>query len=220
MLATTVITHLSNSFGWIPPKPPSDIPEWWINSPGVNPIYRSGIQWEQTPYLAREAGEDHIYKVTGTNMYGNNNIKAQQIQLFKNSNYYDIPLVNINGEETTYFIRFTWEDHEDIASTNWDPHVYLYLYNGNTPIKGYYNHYWEGPIDTSEIQHVYLYAGADTYSKTYSNVTSVYNNVLYAAVCCIKTNEVADHFGVAIELDWIEQTYGVHLPSKWLGSAN
>lgn len=191
-----------------PPVPPTPIPDWWINSYGVSPVHSVGGYY---PYLYNYY--NHTYK-----LYGNFHISgtpdiglnALEVPLFRGDNHYDIPLVDGNGDETTFYLRFSWGEYEDLGDEYWNPIASVSLYNGSTFIEGN-SDYWE--LDTEIIQKVYLYAGADTFPAGTSGNNAT---VVYGGFACIGTNDWVYHGGGAIDLNWIWQTYGVRLSDEWL----
>ena len=192
----------------VPPTPPT--PDWWINSPAVSPVHSVGGNY---PYL--NSYYNHTYKLYGL-FQGNPDIgiNAMETEIFRVDSHYDIPLVDANGNETSYYLRFSWGEYEDLGDESWNPIAAISLYNGNTFITGN-SEYWE--LDTEDIQKVYLYAGADTFPyETSENISPV----VYAAFACTSRYGWVYHGGGGIDLDWIEQTYGIHLSSDWLTPRN
>ena len=189
---------------------------WWINSSGVSPVHPVDGNY---PYLYDSDNyydtENHTYKLTG---YFQNNtgtldvgINAfELVELFRGyNNHYDIVLVDSNNDYTSYYLRIEWEDSQNYYEEEWIPQVSISLYYGKTLLARNSNYYY---LETDNIQHAYFYAGADTFPLE----DGMASPVAYAGFACIDTDNWVYHGGGAIDLDWIEQTYGVHLGSPWL----
>lgn len=189
-----------------PPIPPSP-PEWWINSRGVNPVY--SVQG-YAPYISFIRGQQYdIYADFGYNY----NIAPQfcingglEIGQYQDGYSFDIPLYDSYERLSRYKIRYMYGEQQETAR----PQSGVQLYDGETLIDnvGYVKNW---PLQ-GQVYKVLAYAGA--------NVFNGRSNMLYGGLAVLMVNVNngfwLSHLGGAIDLTWLETTYGVHLGSNWL----
>lgn len=202
--------------GVIPPEP---IPDWWINSAEVDPTYAVD---EYRPYI-QEGRYQQCYNIYADFAYAYSQGPqfcingGTEIAQPSDEYTYDIPLYDANENLSSYKIRYVI----GVSSSEPDyrPQSGVLLYNGDTLIDQV------GGVNNWAIDHpiykVLAYAGANKYRGMYG---AAGKKMLYGGLAIIMVNVENGfglvHLGAAIDLDWLETTYGVHLGSEWLTPTN
>ena len=199
----------------IPGPPAPSTPQWWFNSPGESPINDNG--WE--PCLGTY-GWNGYYELTIIHEGSSNiGVNAPEIHSVQDIEAVRIPLVDSNGNETTYHLRFMFADE---LSPYFEDDIGLVLYNGDTVVKD-----WRlGEYGTlNQVSHYYLCIGVDTmdcidYSQGQDPVSK--HNILYA--CIIMEGEdfsqaCVGYYGNAIDLTQLSSR-GLYLSSDWYTPSN
>jgi len=205
------------------PPPPSH-PDWWIDSRGVDPTHsipNSTSYGINRPYVT---GSDQSFNmncnvtVTNTaNPYDLGIDGGENVGIFRSTVNHDIPLYDSNNQLSSYKIRFSYGEYMDSTEEQWEPYASISLYDGDTYIQ-YVGGSGYQETDTYAVRKVIVFAGADTFRNS-NNSTS---HVIYGGFALIldyggiSTQHYVRCSGGAIDLAWLETTYGVHLGSDWL----
>lgn len=199
----------------IPAPPTPSTPPWWINSPGESPIDASG--WE--PYLGTY-GWNGYYELTIVHEGSSNiGVNAFEINTLQDIESIRIPLVNNNGDETTYHLRFKFANSLD---PYFEGDVGLALYNENTLVQDWSLSEY-GTL--TQVSYYYLCIGADTMNcidYTQAQTPTPKHNILYA--CLIMEGEISGqpcvgYYGNAIDLVQLSNR-GLYLSSDWYTPSN
>lgn len=196
-----------------PVTPPTPIPQWWFNSPGSFPI-RIG-EW----YPIYDTYDwDGYYELSVVNYDssepGINAVRVSSLE--EANNYMEIPLYDLNGQETTYKLK-SYVDPE-----YWDePYVGFGLYNGDTLVE-----YWcfHQIIWADETFDVYVCAGADTIwldRAVYPPVpTELKTDVVWMALIAVTDAGSVTYIGCALDFAFLRNTYGLQLGNNWFTPSN
>lgn len=195
---------------------------FWINSPGASPIQLISGNY---PYLVSDAENEHLYNIVGDfqGVSGSDNvgiINTIKIEMNRYTGYYGsdgmemVPFNDAN-EQLAGGIQYGWSIHRDWDS---DQEIYIYKIQGGLRADSSLIASWDlTPLgDENDKINVYIYGGADTFPLQNGTQTPV----LYFGMAYIDENNIVHHKGAAIDLDYYEQTYEVHLPAEWLTPAN
>lgn len=202
----------------VPPTPPT--PDWWIDSRGVDPTHAIpntvsyGIN---RPYVtgSGQSFDMNCNVTSNASTYDLGITGGEEVGVFRNTVNHDIPLYDSNNQLSSYKIRFSYGEYMDSTEEEWMPYASIGLYNGDSYIpfvggSGYQE------TDTDAVKKVVVFAGADTF---YNNNGGT-SHVIYGGFVLIMDSSGSQHFvrcsGGAIDLDWLNTTYGVHLGSDWL----
>lgn len=203
-----------------PPTPSH--PDWWIDSRGVDPTHaipQTTSYGINRPYVTQQSGRQSYFlncNVTTTaSTYDLGIDGGEEVGVFRQDVIHDIPLYDSNDQLSTYKLRFFYGEYMDSTEEEWMPYASISLYNGSSYIpyvgdSGYIE------TDTDAVKKVIVFAGANTF---YNNNGGT-SNVIYAGFSLIMDYGGSQYFvrsaGGAIDLDWLNTTYGVHLGDEWL----
>ena len=197
---------------------------FWINSPGVGPMQPIGGNY---PYLVPDAENEHLYNIVGDfqGIAGSDNvgiINTIKVEMDRYYNYYTtssgmgaIPFNDAN-EQLAGGIQYGWSIHRDWDS---DQEIYIYkiqgvLYGSDSSLTVSWD--LTQLEEENDKVNIYIYGGADTFPLQNGTQTPV----VYFGMAYIDENNIVHHKGGAIDLDYYEQPYEVHLPAEWFTPAN
>lgn len=195
-----------------PPEPPT--PQWWFNSPGQFPINVGSWHPTYDTY-----GWDGYYELVNvlndSSEIGIDAVKVSSLE--EANNYMEIPLYDLNGNETSYKLK-SYVDAE-----YWDePYVGFGLYNGDTLVE-----YWtfHQMIWCDQSFDVYVCAGADTIWMERADIyppepEQLVSNVVWMALMAITDTNSVTYIGCALDFAFLRDTYGLQLGSDWFVPSN